>query len=135
MIRIFAAANDALELNPQGSSSSIAVSSDGKTIATGTGKHLKRWDLKEGIHFDALDAGAPVLSVAFSFDESEVLIGGVRTLKVWNLKKKKEAVAAESQSVIFSAVWSADGEYICSGGDDHAVTIRDANTLKSLTVL
>jgi len=135
MIRNVAAANDPLELNPQGSSSSLAVNPDGKTIATGTGMYLKLWDSSEGIEVDAFDAGAPVLSVAFSFDGSEVLIGGVRTLKVWNIEKKKEVVAAESQSVIFSVAWSADGEYICSGGDDHAVTIRDANTLKSLTVL
>lgn len=135
MIRNVATASDALELYPQGSTSSIAVSSHGKAIATGTGKYLKLWDSNEGIEVDAFDVGAPVLSVAFGLDGSEVLIGGVRTLKVWNIEKKKQVVSAESQSVIFSVAWSADGEYICSGGDDHAVTIRDANTLKSLSVL
>ncbi|MFB2835692.1 protein kinase domain-containing protein [Floridanema evergladense] len=110
----------------------IAVSSDGKTIASGSDdKSVKLWQLNEGKEIPTLNGHSDwIYSVAISPD-GESLVSGSKdnTVKVWNLKTGQELLnIAGHKSSINSVAISPDNQNIASGSYDNTIKIWNLKT-------
>ncbi|KAG8725024.1 hypothetical protein FRC09_009924 [Ceratobasidium sp. 395] len=113
---------------------SVAVSSDGLWVASGSGDHtVCIWDTHTGQIIAGPIAGHTdmVTSVAFSPDGSRVISGSYdKTIRIWNAKTGKlmAGPATGHTKFVRSVAFSPDGCHLASGSDDSTVRIWDAET-------
>lgn len=74
-------------LGPQGEARALALSPDGKLVATGASgeARVRLWDAATGAEVRVLDAGGPVSSVAFSPDVRRLAVGSRGGVQLWDL--------------------------------------------------
>jgi WD40 repeat protein len=118
--------------------SSVAFSSDGKTIASGSDDNtIKIWDSSTGKLIRTLTGhSSSVLSVAFSSDGKTVASGSWdNTIKIWDSSTGKliRTLTGHSQGVL-SVAFSSDGK-IASGSEDNTIKIWDSSTGKVIPTL
>jgi WD40 repeat protein len=109
---------------------SVAVSKDGRRIATGSNDHTVRiWDSDSGSLLHTIDVGGqgPVWSVAFSPSDGRIATGnddGV--LQVWNADgSQKSSAPMKHDGPVNSIAFSRDGRFIATGSADGTVRIWD----------
>ena len=120
----------------------LAVSPDGKTLATGNGNktiRLFKADNGESLknfpaHTITVDNRA-INGLAFSPDGKTLASAGLDgTVRLWDLGQGREIAKLDADSVwlgwavINSVAYSADGKWIASSSDDGTVKIWDAAT-------
>lgn len=115
---------------------SVAISVDGKQIATGSAdKTAKIWDI-EGHKATMILKGhtSEVLSVAFSPDGKCIATGSDdNTVKIWDLKSGNDMMTLkEHTSSICSVAFSPDGKQLASGSIDNTAKIWDLENGKVL---
>jgi WD40 repeat protein len=122
-----------------GEVNTIAVSSDGQQIATGSDdRTIKIWSLNTHKELRTLKGHSQwVYSVAISPDDRTVVSGSKdETIKVWHLNTGQELRSLPAHaSYINSVAISPDGQKIASGSYDKTVKIWNLNTGQELHTL
>ncbi|MEH2171168.1 MAG: trypsin-like peptidase domain-containing protein [Nostoc sp.] len=123
----------------EGSVYSVAISPDGKTLASGSGdKTIKIWNLSTGKVINTLKGHSSwIKSVAISPDGRTLASGsGDKTIKIWNLSTGKliNTLKGHSDSIKSVAI-SPDGKILASGSDDKTIKIWNLSTGKLINTL
>src|SRR6516162_10274224 len=115
---------------------SLAVSPDGKTLATSTGAwnkslpgDLRLWDLRSRKEIGALPHPQPVLAAAFSPDNRLLAaVDHTGAIKVWDVKTRKPVVTLFQDPACGSVEFSPDGKLLATGDFTGRVTLWDTGT-------
>ena len=118
---------------------SVAISPDGKRIASGgEDKTIKIWDVNTGHESLSITGHEGVISgVIFSQDGKRIISSSHdHTLKLWDAVTGREQMKYEGHmDEVWSVTVSRDGKYIVSGSADKTTRIWDAKTGKLLKSL
>jgi len=119
--------------------SSIVISSDDKTIVTGSADNTaKVWDAQTGRELFTLQGHTqPVTSVAISLDGKTIVTGSSdNTAKLWNAQTHKEILTLRGHTgEILSVAISPDGKRVVTGSYDLTAKVWDATTAKVIRTL
>ncbi|KAJ8067042.1 hypothetical protein OCU04_004422 [Sclerotinia nivalis] len=119
--------------------SSVAFSSDGTKVASGSGDDtIRLWDTVTGKSLQTFEGHSDsVSSVAFSSDGTKVASGSDdHTIRLWDTVTGKSLQTLEGHSGRVSSVaFSSDGTKVASGSDDYTIRLWDTVTGKSLQTL
>ncbi|KAF5320359.1 hypothetical protein D9611_011274 [Ephemerocybe angulata] len=128
-----------MEINVGSEVNAVAVSGDGRIIASGANDGLVRlWDATTGKAQCKLKGHRDqVTSVAFSPDGTRIVSGsGDRTVRVWDASTGVVLSVLEGHSRWVSSVaFSRDGTRIVSGSYDKTLRVWDTSTGMALSVL
>lgn len=105
---------------------SVAISSDGKQVLTGSGDRRARlWDLESGQLLAVLPHKNPLTAVAFDRSGKKLLTASFDdAIRVWSLPEKNHAQDRYALSVpIRSMIVNPSGDYVVTGTDDGKVRI------------
>jgi WD40 repeat protein len=106
----------------------VALSPDGKLLATETLRAVRLWDVVSGKEVHRFnDGGRGLRSLAFSPDGKVLGWAGV----LWDAATGKEVCRCEG-ALIGDMAFSPDGKTIAAGGDDNGVYLLDSATGKEL---
>ena len=126
---------------------SMAVSPDGKRIATGhydgygSYGHLRVWDATTGekLHDIKAHHDTSCWAVTFSPDGKRIASGGKEDVKVWDAQTGKELLTIKDTGSVQFVAYSPDGKRIITGSRDHfkrtgqgAMRVWDAETGKAV---
>ncbi|KAF9460308.1 WD40-repeat-containing domain protein [Collybia nuda] len=113
---------------------SVAISSDGKNIVSGSyDKTIRLWDVETGIAVKDAFKGhtSRVKSVAFSPDGNYVVSGSNdNTVRLWSTATGLPVGTAYEghNNYVNSVAFSPLGKYVASGSNDHSLRIWDVET-------
>ncbi|MEC4021061.1 nSTAND1 domain-containing NTPase [Streptomyces sp. H27-D2] len=117
--------------------SSVAVGSDGRTLATGSfDRTVRLWDVSDRRHPTRLSVLTghtdTVSSVAFSPDGHTLAsTGRDRTIRLWNVADARRpvllSVLTGHTDTVFSVVFSPDGHTLATGSYDHTARLWDVS--------
>ncbi|MHC5938019.1 protein kinase domain-containing protein [Nostoc sp.] len=118
---------------------SVAISPDGKTIASSGGDStIKLWNLATGKQISSLKGHSQQVNVVAISPDGKTLVSGSddNTIKIWNLATRKliRTLSGHSDSVHALAI-SADSETLVSGSDDNTIKIWDLATGEQIRTL
>jgi WD40 repeat protein len=115
-----------------GSVTSVAFSTDGKQIVSGSYDNTVRvWDAQTGVKRAVLEGHTDlVTSVAFSADGKQIVSGSEdETVRVWDAQTGVECAMLEGHTEpVTSVAFSMDGKQLISGSKDRTVRVWDAQT-------
>jgi WD40 repeat protein len=122
-----------------GASSLIAVSPDGKMLASGSGKEVKVWDPQTGRLERTLTGHTDgVTCVAFSPDGRTIASGGIdsdKTVRVWDLRTGELLHTGTERGRVWELAFSPNGKILASASEGETVTLREAQSGKLLRTL
>ncbi|MEH2377943.1 MAG: serine/threonine-protein kinase [Nostoc sp.] len=118
---------------------SVAISPDGKTIASSGGDStIKLWNLATGKQISSLKGHSQQVNVVAISPDGKTLVSGSddNTIKIWNLATRRliRTLQGHSDSVHALAI-SADSETLVSGSDDNTIKIWDLATGEQIRTL
>jgi serine/threonine protein kinase len=118
---------------------SVAISPDGKTIASsGDERTIKLWNLATGKQVSSLNGHFQQVNVVAISPDGKFLVSGSddNTIKIWNLATRKQirTLQGHSDSVHALAI-SADSQTLVSGSDDNTIKIWDLATGEQIRTL
>jgi WD40 repeat protein len=117
---------------------SVAVTANGKRIATSSDKNARVWDAATGNQIAVVQAGSdPFSSVAVYPDGTHIVTTSVdNSAQVWDVAATPASAAPLTGSGILGSVAvSDDGGRVAAGADDGTVTVWDASTNTRVTRL
>jgi WD40 repeat protein len=130
---------DLMTLPHVGGVSSMAFSSDGKTlISASEDKTMRLWDTATGHEVRTFKGHAErVRAVAFSPDDKSIASGSDdRTVKLWDTNTGQERLTLTGHNDrVWSVAFSPDGKKIASGSFDRTVKLWDIATGRELRTL
>jgi WD40 repeat protein/serine/threonine protein kinase len=112
----------------------LALSSDGKILATADDMTVKLWALPEATSIGTLSFGARIYSMAFSPDGKLLAVGGgdeakPGALRLWNVQEKKASpLVGNAKGAVFAMAFTPDGTSIVGGTAQMQKTGRGTNT-------
>jgi WD40 repeat protein len=118
---------------------SVAVSPDGKILASGSFDHnIKLWDVSTGVELRVLTGHSFVVeSVAFSPDGKTLASASWdRTAKLWDVSTGAVMFTFKGHSAVVNSVaFSPDGKILATGSADHTIRLWDASSGAELRLL
>ena len=117
---------------------SIAFSPDSNTLASGSYKTIKLWNLRTNQEIATLTGHSHfVTSVAFSPDGNTLASGsGDKTIKLWNLRRNQViATLTGHSSPVYSVAFSPDGNTLASGSGDNTIKLWNLKTNQKIATL
>ncbi|MEA5569439.1 WD40 repeat domain-containing serine/threonine-protein kinase [Calothrix sp. UHCC 0171] len=114
---------------------SIAISPDGKTIASTNDRAIQLWSLETGQAVATLSGHNQRVNVIAISADGKILASGSEdsTIKLWNLVNGQEiGTLVGHQAAIHTVAISADGKYLASGSDDKSVKIWNIATREQI---
>ncbi len=115
----------------------LAISADGKTIATGSGNSVRMWDAATGKELPLAGGhGGPVSAVGVSRDGKTVVSrGSDRFIRCWNLADASEISRFREPPNTQTVVFSPDGRIIACAGGGGVIRLYETATGKPMTQL
>ncbi|MCB8753271.1 serine/threonine-protein kinase [Planktothrix agardhii] len=117
---------------------SVALSPDGRTLASGSEKTIKLWDVHSQREIATLTGHSyPVWSVAFSPDGRTLASGsGDGTIKLWDVQSQREIATLTGHSYpVWSVAFSPDGRTLASGSMDETIKLWDVHSQEEIATL
>ena len=114
----------------------VAISHDGKYVASSSDETIKVWDYASGNLIYTLKGHQDfVICLRFDPEGGYLISGSIDTeIKVWNLENGKIKTTLGSHwGKVISLAFSKDGTYLVSGAGDKTVNIYDAQKGRLLT--
>ncbi|GEM_PF-3100722 len=98
----------------------LAISSDGKLLASGCYKNIKLWDLQTGelLHTLAMHSEAMAVSSIAISPDGEMLACANADIEVWSLRTRQQIRTLETACWASAVAISPDGKILVSGGED-----------------
>ena len=128
-----------VQLGHRSAISSVAVSSNGHKVASGSlDGFIKLWDADSGREIKTLEGHqGSVQGLAFSPDGKQLAsIGRDRTLRTWNSITGATLSAVNAhENIALAIAFSNDGKKIITGSFDKAVKVWDASSARTLSAL
>lgn len=122
----------------RGPARAVALSADGRLLASGGGRQVRLYDFPGGAARATLDGlPADVTALALSADGSLVAGGGRDgTLTVWTTADRGvQSTLRAHRKAITALLFLADGKTLLSAGQDRSVVFRDRSTGRSTGAL
>jgi PKD repeat protein len=116
----------------------LAVSPDGKFLATGSGDGIRFWDLGSGeLVRTQLSEGASIYALAFSPDGRYLAAGyGDGKVVLWEATKVVQIrTLFAHQGAVYSLAFSSDSQFLATGGADGRVRVWEVAAGKALCTL
>jgi len=116
---------------------SVAISPDGKYIASNSGKTIKIWDVSSGKCTKILSGHKnSIWSICYSPDGKYIASGSDdKTIRIWDVSSGEYKELIGHKNWISSVSYSPDGKYIASGSYDMTIRIWDISTGKYKTLI
>ena len=119
-------------LTSKSSVNSVAISPDGKTLASGSDdKSIHLWNIETGQAISTLSGHSQsVKSVAFNPDGTILATGSDdQTVKLWNLNNRQEICTLSGHShAVKSVAFSPKGNFLASGSWDKTIKLWNVET-------
>jgi predicted nucleic acid-binding Zn-ribbon protein/outer membrane protein assembly factor BamB len=98
----------------------LAISSDGKLLASGCYKNIKLWDLETGelLHTLAMHSEAMAVSSIAISPDGETLACANADIEIWSLRTRQQIRTLETACWASAVAISPDGKILVSGGED-----------------
>lgn len=108
----------------------VAISPNGKMVATTLSKGIGVWDLSSGrriFYVDAKDGYTFYNSLAWSMDGSTIAVASNKTgVELWNINTGESLTALNTPSGSFSSLaWSLDGQKLIVGAEEGRAYVFD----------
>lgn len=117
---------------------SVAISPDGKTIASSGDRTIKLWDLATGQQISTLSGHSQTVNVVSFTPDGKTLVSGSDdyTIKVWDLATKKEIRTLKGHAdSIHALTISPDSQTLIDGSDDNTIKVWNLATGKQIRTL
>ncbi|HEY9602330.1 MAG TPA: WD40 repeat domain-containing serine/threonine-protein kinase [Allocoleopsis sp.] len=116
---------------------SIAISPDGKLLASVGGDIIKLWDLNTGQEVHTWTGHSQLIrSVAFSPDGQMLATGANdKIVKLWNRNTGEEIRSMSATNLIEIVSFSRDGQIVATGDWDNRVMLWNVNTGEEIRTL
>jgi RNA polymerase sigma factor (sigma-70 family) len=124
-----------VRLKTADSVSSVAVSPDGKTVATAHRESFHVWDVSTGEWAERFEGkGCPTADLAFSSDGKILATSGNSVVRLWEVASGKEILPTGEghQGEVEALAFRADGKTLVTFGSDHTIRDWDAATGKEI---
>jgi WD40 repeat protein len=128
------------KLKHEGAVNGVALSADGKFLATGAGgvNRVHVWEVATGKEIGAFPLlKQPVYAVAFAPDGKTLVSGGAdKTVRIWQLDPIKELQKIEmKEGTVDAVVFSRDGKLLAWAGGDKIIHLWDTENGKEVRPL
>jgi WD40 repeat protein len=125
---------------PDGNNPCLAVSPNGKLLATGHDRDVKLWDVATGKEAGGLESCSRVTFLTFSPDGGTLIVGEEHShrdgLVLWDVESRqgRRLITGHARAIEWAA-FSPDGQMLATGGWDRTIRLLDVTGRRDGTTI